>query len=201
LLVIGSGGASSTIVDVELDGGSLAPGGLGAAIGSLTVNNLTVNSGSVVISLNRASSPSNSFVTVLSAINFAGGSLKLLNYGPNLEVGNKFTLFSQAVPGGGSIPILSPGFSVANNLAVDGSVTVSSVATPGSQQITATRSGGDLNLTWPAAWTGLYLQTQSSTNTLGLGTNWITIPGSDALNAFSAPIQLNSNVFYRLAPQ
>jgi hypothetical protein len=88
-----------------------------------------------------------------------------------------------------------------DQLAVDGSVTVSSVATPGSQQISASVSGGNLNLSWPAAWTGLYLQTQSRTNTLGLGTNWVTIPGSDALNAFSAPIQLNSNVFYRLAPQ
>ncbi len=94
----------------------------------------------------------------------------------------------------------SPGFTVQNDLAVDGSVTVTFVAAPGSQQITVLRSGGNLSLSWPAVWTGLYLQTQSRAISLGLSTNWVTIPGTYLGNSFLAPISVNSNVFYRLTP-
>ncbi len=36
---------------------------------------------------------------------------------------------------------------------------------------------------------------------LGLSTNWITIPGTDAGNSYVAPVSnANGCVFYRLAP-
>jgi hypothetical protein len=50
-----------------------------------------------------------------------------VNVGPALTVGDKFTLFSQAIANGATVPILSPGFTVANNLVTDGSVTVTSI--------------------------------------------------------------------------
>jgi hypothetical protein len=67
--------------------------------------------------------------------------------------------------------------------------------------LTATVSGGNLNLSWPSSWTGLHVQVQTNTLAKGLGTNWVTIPGSSAGHTFSAPIiATNPAVFYRLAP-
>ena len=71
------------------------------------------------------------------------------------------------------------------------------------EKITAAVSGGNLSLSWPAVWTGLHLQVQTNTLANGLGTNWVTIPGSDASNSYVAPIVRSTNnpsVFYRLAP-
>ena len=94
--------------------------------------------------------------------------------------------------------MVSPGFSVANNLAVDGSVTVTAAAPPAI--ITPTLSGGILNLSWPAARTGLHLQAQTNPLTIGLSTNWVAILGSDATNNYATTVNPNASVFYRLAP-
>jgi len=125
--------------------------------------------------------------------------LKLVNSGPSVVVGDKFTIFSQPVTGGAVMTIVSPGITFANNLAVDGSVTVS--ATLPRPTITATLSAGQLNLSWPAGWTGLHLQSQTNSLAVGLSTNWVTIPGTDAGNSYSiTPDKSKGTVFYRLAP-
>jgi len=55
-------------------------------------------------------------------------------------------------------------------------------------------SGSLLNISWPA--TGWRLETQTN----GLGTNWVTVPGSAATNHIVVPINPpNASVFYRLA--
>jgi hypothetical protein len=65
----------------------------------------------------------------------------------------------------------------------------------------AVQSGGNVNLMWPAAWTGVHLQSQTNTLKVGLTTNWVTIPGTDTGNSYSAPlVTTNPAVFYRLAP-
>lgn len=191
---------SSVGGDMNVSGGTLVPVGVGS-IGTLNVaSNLTISTGTILVSLNKSLLPSNSIVSVAGAISNSGGTLKLFNFGPNLVAGDKFTIFNQPVSGA-AMTIVSPGFTVNNNLAVDGSVTVTSVAAPGSGQITATLSGGQLNLWWPAAWTGLHLQSQTNSMMLGLSTNWITIPGTDAGNSYVAPVNnANGCVFYRLAP-
>jgi len=56
-----------------------------------------------LVTLNKALSPSNSFVSVAGTISNSGGSLKLLNFGPNLVVGDKFKIFNQSVIGAGSM--------------------------------------------------------------------------------------------------
>jgi len=58
-----------------------------------------------------------------------------------------------------------------------------------------------LNLSWPAGWTGLHLQSQTNSLAVGLSTNWVTIPGTDAGNSYSiTPDKSKGTVFYRLAP-
>jgi fibronectin-binding autotransporter adhesin len=122
-----------------------------AAAGSLNIN-----SGTVSMSLNKALAQSNSFVqmtvtntqitfitnidnsittnfnvtTATGAITYTSGTLQLINVGPTPTVGDKFVLFSEPITGGAGIPISSPGFTVMNNLAVDGSVTIAAVTQP-----------------------------------------------------------------------
>jgi len=194
-LVVSSSGGD---VDV-MSGATLAPGGLGT-VGTLSVGgNFNMTSGTLEVTLNKAGSPSNSTVSAVGSIAVSGSTLKLLNYGATLAVGDKFPIFSGPVTG---FTIgATPGFTVQNNLAVDGSVKVTAVAPPAT--VTAGVSGGNFNLTWPAAYTGLVLQTQIDPLATGLkAANWVTVPGTAAVNSFSAPlIKTNVAVFYRLAPQ
>ena len=97
--------------------------------------------------------------------------------------------------------IVSPGFTVANNLAVDGSVSVITVSPP--PAITAKVSGGSLTLTWPSSWTGgVILQAQTNALSVGIKGNWVTIPGTDAGNSYSTSINsTNPSVFYRLVEE
>jgi autotransporter-associated beta strand protein len=130
------------------------------SIGNSTVSpavaaNLNIQSGFLSMALNTAQAQSNSFVqmtvtntlttfttnldnsittnvTVTSAtgtINYTGGTLQLINVGPTLQVGQRFVLFSQPIAA--PIPIVTLGnFTVTDNLALDGSVTVATVAPP-----------------------------------------------------------------------
>jgi autotransporter-associated beta strand protein len=185
--------------NVTLAGGNLAPGGLGG-VGTLTnAGALNMNSGTIVITLNKSLVQSNSFVSA-GSISYTGGGLKLLNYGPALTVGDKFTLFNQAILGGAGIPINSPGFTVANNLALDGSVTVTAVAvTP--LVLTQTQSAGQVVLTWPVGYIGLVLQGQTNSGLGSISANWAKVIGSDLVNSVTNSINKgNKSVFYRLAP-
>jgi hypothetical protein len=130
--------ANATGGDVNVSGGTLAPGGF-HSVGTLTVgSNLNFSSGTVLMTLNKALAQSNSFVSMTNvntssagAINYSGGTLQLINVGPTLTVGDKFVLFSKAISGGAGIPITTlGGFTVNNNLGVDGSVTIATVAQP-----------------------------------------------------------------------
>jgi hypothetical protein len=185
--------------NVTLAGGNLAPGGLGS-VGTLTnAGALNMNSGTIVVTLNKSLAQSNSMVNS-GTISYTGGGLKLLNYGPALTVGDKFTLFNQAILGGAGIPINSPGFTVANNLALDGSVTVTAVAvTP--LVLTQTQSAGQVVLTWPVGYIGLVLQGQTNSGLGSISANWANVIGSDLVNSYTNSVTKgNRSVFYRLAP-
>jgi glucose/arabinose dehydrogenase len=59
-------------------------------------------------------------------------------------------------------------------------------------------SGNLLDISWPAS--GGRLQTQTNSPGVGLGTNWVTVPGSTTTNRVVVPIDTaNGSVFYRLA--
>jgi autotransporter-associated beta strand protein len=180
---------------VDVSGGTLVVGGVGS-VSSLEVQGLmSINAGTVVASLNTALSPSNTFYNAFGGFIYNSGNLKLINAGPQLVVGQKFTIFSQPIFG---LTVVSPGFTVQNDLGVDGSVTVTAVEPP--PTITSTVVGNQLNLTWPAAWTGgVHLQAQTNSLTVGLSNNWVTIPGTDASNSYSTTIDpTKPTVFYRL---
>ena len=200
--------------DLNVEGGTIASVASGAVKILNIGGNVNIGSGTVLATLNKSVAVtdtnlsvtvSNTYYSVSNLVNLtggtitvAGGTLKLINAGPTLAVGDKFTLFSGPVTGGALMTIVSPSFTVANSLATDGSVTVTAVSP--APTITASLSGANLNLTWPANWTGgVHLQSQTNSLAKGLGTNWVTIPGTDANNSYSTPVvKTNGSVFYRL---
>lgn len=194
----GNGGTNAVGGDMDVSGGTLVLGGVGA-ISTLNVGgNLNISSGTVVANLHKGLAQSNSVFLVTNTITATGGTLRLLNFGPSVAIGDQFTIFSEAVSGGATMTIESPGFTVVNNLAGNGSVTVTGLA-PG--QLTATRSGGQLNLSWPASLMGLRLQIQTNTLKVGLSNNWVDILGTEASNSYSATVGTNGCVFFRMGPQ
>jgi autotransporter-associated beta strand protein len=199
---------SSVGGDMNVSGGTLAPVAAGT-IGTLSVsNNMTISSGTIQATVNKSLSPSNSVYLVANNLTATGGTLKLVNYGPAFAPGNRFVIFRQVdgvtpmpVSSGLSMTVTAPGVtSFINNLATDGSVTVSTVTATPMAFTAAAQAGGNVNLSWPAVWTGVHLQSQTNTLANGLNTNWVTIPGSDAANSYSAPMIKSNAVFYRLAP-
>jgi len=188
-------GAAGILVS---DTGTLVVGGSGS-VSTLEMSGfLTVNGGTLVASINTSTSPSNTVYSLINNGFVNSGKLKLVNGGPLPTVGQKFTIFTTPLLGGSTMSIVSPGFTVQNNLETDGSVTVTAVQP--APTITTTVSGGNLNLSWPSSWTGgVHVQVQTNSLSTGLSTNWFTIPGTDASNVYSAPINsTNGAVFYRL---
>ena len=65
--------------------------------------------------------------------------------------------------------------------------------------ITALVVGNNLQLSWPANYTGWILETQTNSLSAGLGTNWVPVANSTTVNTVTVPIVPgNASVFYRL---
>ncbi len=192
-------------------GGTLAPGiptkgALSNTIGTLTATGAASVSGGVVMKINRTGSPtSDEFVAPAITVN-SGATLTVANIGStNFAAGDTFTLFSAPISGPFStvtLPALpGPNLYWTNNLSLNGSIAVVSVVTvnPNSTNIVATLNSGVLTLAWPQDHTGWTLQVQTNSSSVGLGTNWVDVPGSAATNAVTIPVNLtNDTVFYRL---
>ncbi|HXI71475.1 MAG TPA: DUF5010 domain-containing protein [Verrucomicrobiae bacterium] len=64
--------------------------------------------------------------------------------------------------------------------------------------LSSVKSGGSLALSWPTDHLGWHLQIQTNAPGAGLGTNWVTLPGSDAVTSTNITINpANGGVFYR----
>ena len=180
----------------------------GAALGvnvtgtQVTPAALTVGTSSgATLEFNSVSSTTTALIaagTILSA-----GTVTINVNSGTFTVGSSYPLLKWA---SGSTPTFSLGTlsGFGGNLSIGPGdptllLNITSVAPP--PTITATVSGGQVNLSWPAAWTGLHLQSQTNALANGLGTNWVTIPGTDAANGFTNILNTtNGSVFYRLAP-
>jgi fibronectin-binding autotransporter adhesin len=166
--------SSSVNGNLNVQGGTLAAGGLNAVTGgAMHVGGaFNIFAGTVAVSLNRSLAPSNTLITADGGVNYTAGTLKLVNGGPTLKVGDTFQIFSAPVTGGAGIPIVSSGFTVANNLAVDGSVMVTFVAQPPAPTISKATLQGGTNIVITA------------TNNFGPGGTWSLL----ATNTLSAPL-------------
>jgi hypothetical protein len=65
--------------------------------------------------------------------------------------------------------------------------------------LTATITGSELMLSWPAGYTGWRLQTQTNILTAAPGVDWTEVIGSRQTNAWAVPIDATSpSLFFRL---
>jgi autotransporter-associated beta strand protein len=147
------GGSGTFSGPVTLDAGTtLAPSALAATPTTLTINSDLSIGANLAFKVNKSLSPSNDLVVVSGALTNTGtGHLTITNIGPvALAVGDKFTFFNVPLTNGAALTVSGGGAGVtwANNLAVDGSVTVASVPVPSHPKITSlTFSGGNLIIT------------------------------------------------------
>jgi autotransporter-associated beta strand protein len=165
--------------------GSLAPG---TSIGALTISNSLGLSGVTVMELNVAAG-TNDLVRGLTSVTY-GGTLTLSNLSGTITASNAFKLFSANSYSGvfAALTPASPGQDLTwntNTLATDGTLRVVSTApvtllvgrvTP------CAPTAACLTLSWPADHIGWLLQAQTNSASIGLGTNWLEIPGSTATN-------------------
>ena len=80
--------------------------------------------------------------------------------------------------------------------ALDGTLRVLSTAPV---TVTNTLSGNLLTLSWPADHIGWRLQIQTNSISVGLGTNWLDVPGSTSTNQMTFTLDPTAgSVFYRL---
>jgi autotransporter-associated beta strand protein len=181
--------------DLNLEGGTFVPASL-ATGGSVNVAaNLTIDSGTILIPLNKSSSVTN--LVVAGSITRNGGSVVVTNVGPALAVNDKFYLFSQPVSGFATVT--GAGATWQNDLATDGSITALTVpvtvnTNPPLVQVSV--SGNTLSLSWPTnrGWT---LQTNSVS--LTSPGSWFPMAGSAALTNVNIIINpAKTNVFFRM---
>lgn len=187
--------------------GSVVNPGATNGIGTLTVAGNATLGGKLVLELNRTNTPSNCDHLVITGTPTYGGTLVVTNIGQTLQAGDTFQLFSSAVSGFGTINIATTDatgykYTWNNNIGVDGSISVASVAPPvalNPTNISFSVSGDVLTVSWPADHLGWHLQIQTNSLATGLGTNWVTLPGSDAVTSTNLTIDpANGTVFYRM---
>lgn len=174
--------------------GTIVPGG--SSIGTLTFNNDLTMNGNLKFDLKKGQAQSNDVIDVSGALTNSGtGSLIVSNIGPALVVGDQFFLFSQSVSNGNAFTIVPPaGVAFANDLAVDGSITVLSVGPGVPPMLSVTNlGGGSLQFSWTGGGT---LQSQTNSLNAGLGTNWVNYPGTSPVTVTIDPTR--GSVFFRV---
>jgi autotransporter-associated beta strand protein len=180
----GNAAASNLTVNA---GGNFVPGAFGT-IGGFTVSNLLTISGAVYASLNKSLVPSNTLITVATTgatniVATGGSSLIVSNLGPALAAGDRFQIFNQGVTNGLGmtlvLPALSGGLVWTNNLAVDGSISVTIpavVAPTNSPTISGiSLSGGNVVISATNGDTGATYYLLDSTNVTTPVAQWKTI--------------------------
>lgn len=194
------GGKGTIAGPVTLQAGTtLSPGN--ASLGTLTINSsLALNgAGTSLFRLNKTSA-ANDVLHVNGTLNYAG-KLQVTNVSGALSGGDSFHLFSAtAMAGNFSSLAGSPGAGLDWKFnSTNGVLTVYSTVPT---NITAAVANNVLQITWPADHVGWTLQVQTNNLDAGLGTNWVSVPGSDAATQFSVLLDAeNNSVFYRLIYQ
>jgi autotransporter-associated beta strand protein len=180
----------------------------GASVGQIGVTgNVNSGSGILLLALNRTNSPATNDSLVVSGTLTAGGTLTVTNLGPALHANDSFQLFNSGVSGFAynlqtNDYVNNVKYTWLNTVSTDGKImvqTVGSLVNTNPTNITASVSGGNLTLSWPADHIGWTLQSQTNTSSIGLGTNWTDIAGSSTINQVVIPINtVSGSVFFRM---
>ena len=201
---LGGNGTVTGTLTVEASGAVSA----GTSIGALTLGSSPVLNGIVLAEVDRngGGTPLADLITVAGNPVTYSGTLAVTNTGADLVVGDKFKLFAATgYSGAFTLLSLTPRQVVTwntGNLTADGTITVATAVpvlptTP--TNIVGVVVGGNLDLSWPSDYTGWILQSQTNAISIGLSTNWVTVPGSSTTNHVVIPIDsANGSAFFRL---
>lgn len=193
-----------------VSGATVSPG---MATGTLTVTNGVTLDGvtmNVMLSRTNAANCGQLAASGSSTLTVNGGTLNITNVGPDLYTGTVFPIFNKACIGNFAITNLPASNALntvsyvwTNKLAIDGTLVLLQGASPIASyptNITATVNGSNLEITWPATHIGWILQAQTNSLTVGLTTNWVSIPSTATASGYTNTIDpTKGNVFYRLS--
>jgi hypothetical protein len=97
-----------------------------------------------------------------------------------------------------NLPALPNGFNW-NWSAASGALSISSTVALTPPTVQTAMSGGTLSLSWPSDHTGWRLVAQTNSLSGGLGTNWMTVPGSTMTNQMTLTVDPGDpSVMYEL---
>jgi autotransporter-associated beta strand protein len=173
--------------------GTLSPG---APVGTLTITNNLSLAGNTLVALNAGA---NSRVAGLASVTF-GGTLTITNLGGPLVFGSHYTLFSAASYFGNFSNIVGnpgPGLAYSFN-PTNGVLSVISTLPTAPTGLVFHTSSGQIQLSWPASYTGWILQTQTNSISTGLGTNWVDVPNTALVDATNISLSPENCIFFRL---
>ena len=134
--------AAGVIIDAN---GTLAAGASSTSIGTLTAPVFQVY-GNIAIKLNKSLAQSNDVVNALLGNFGTGNTFTVTNLGPDLKVGDKFTVFSQPSISFSGMTVTGAGATWQNNLDSDGSITALTVTSSGPGTFTNKPSIGTFGL-------------------------------------------------------
>lgn len=185
---------------VQLQNGStLSPG---TSIGTLTISNNCVQSAGAVtiMELNRELSSFDQLICSGSLV--FGGTLVVTNHAGAFLLGDSFPLFTAASFAGAfshlELPPLGPELGWQFN-AASGQLSVVSTLSLAPTEVSAAMVGNSLQITWPSSHTGWRLEAQTNAAGSGLGAIWFDVPGANATNVITLPIDpAQGSVFFRL---
>jgi autotransporter-associated beta strand protein len=179
---------SGVISDVPAGAINLVKNGAGMQ----TLNGANSYSGNTTVSggtlaFGQATLGTNTTVTV------AGGAVLSLNFVGTNQVGGLVLNGVSQSPG-----VYNAGDS-APYIAGAGSLVIPNPVATNPPSMTFSNSGSAIFISWPADHTGWRLQMQTNSAVLGLGTNWVDVPGTTGTNQTVMPIgPANGSVFFRL---
>lgn len=179
--------------------------------GTFKIEGSLASSGTIELKLDKTGGvTANDQVQITSDVATAtityGGTLKLVLSGEDLLPGDSFKIFDAAAYGGSfaNLNPSRPGTGLkwdTSSLAIDGTLSVSAIATNPTNITSAIIGGGtQLHLSWPADHVGWMLQAQTNANHIGVSTNWAEVPASAVTNELYLPIdRTQGGVYYRLS--
>jgi autotransporter-associated beta strand protein len=194
---LGGTGVLSAPVSVG-NGGTLFTSKTG--LGTLTVSNaLSFSAGSTNFTKVNAAASTSDLVQGFTSASYAG-SMVVSNLSGTLTNGQSFPIFSAGGTGSFASITPAPGAGMTWNFnAASGVLSVASSTASNPTNISFSVSGSTMTLSWPADHRGWLLQAQTNSLSVGLGTNWVDVPGSDVVTSTNLPIVTgNPSVFYRL---
>jgi hypothetical protein len=195
------GGVGSVGAPVLINAGAtLLPGNNG--VGTFVIsNNLTLaTSSTTVVEINKAAG-TRDLVTNLVDVSY-GGTLIVTNTSASPFTGSStYTLFAATGARSGNFGsiVIQPNTGATGTFDPStGVLTIQAIPTTPTN-ITFSVTSGTITLSWPASYLGWSLQSQTNQLSVGLGTNWVTVPGSSTNTSMSFPVAPeNPAVFYRL---